>query len=143
MRPRPIFVCCVIVGLGVIGDLDIFDPEETGFCEASQTFSHDLGRPATSRSVFPHALEIAHTNYTRKAVSEDAIVRTLSVWCFSTRFFLDPNRSRMSQRVCGNVKCTTCLCWKWSEDCRNNLNVWERQCSEMRCAILQETADTK
>ena len=67
-------------GVGVlIGDLNICDPEEGRFCEASQTFSHgDQGRTATFGSVFPHALQNAHPNCTRKDVSIDCILCTLS-----------------------------------------------------------------
>ena len=60
-------------GLGVLtGDLNICDPEEGRFCAASQNFSDgDTERTTTFR--------VARRNHTRRAVSVDGMIRTLSV----------------------------------------------------------------
>ena len=71
--------CSVSSRVGIlIGDLDICEPEYGRFDEASHTFSDgDPGGTAVFRSTFPHALEIAPPNCTRKDVSADGILRTL------------------------------------------------------------------
>ena len=62
-----------------IGDFNICEPEEGGFSVRNQTFTEsDAGKTALLRTFFPHALEIAQKNFTRKDTAAGGTLRTLS-----------------------------------------------------------------
>ena len=63
----------------IIGDFNICEPEEGRFNVRHQTFTDgDTEKTALFRSFFPHALEIAQPNFTRKDTAADGTLRTLS-----------------------------------------------------------------
>ena len=67
-------------GVGIIlGDFNICDPEEGRFNVWNQTFTDgDPRKTAVFHSFFPHVLEIAQSDYTRKDSTALGIIRTLS-----------------------------------------------------------------
>ena len=75
----PHWPCCP-GALGVTaGDFNICDPEEGRFNVWNQTLTNgDAGKTALFRSFFPHVREIAQPNFTRKDVTADCTIRTLS-----------------------------------------------------------------
>ena len=62
------------VGMG-----DISDPEEGQFNVWNQTFTDgDQGKTAVFHTFFPHVLEVAQSNYTRRDSTALGVIRTLS-----------------------------------------------------------------
>ena len=63
----------------IIGDFNICEPEEGRFSVRNQTFTEgDTGKTALFRSfLFPHALEVAQPDFTRKDSTADGTLRTL------------------------------------------------------------------
>ena len=63
----------------IMGDGNICEPEE-GKCNVwNQTFTDgDTGKAALFHSLFPHVLEIAQPDYTRRDSSVIGIIRTVS-----------------------------------------------------------------
>ena len=72
-------------GVGIIlGDFHICDPEEGRFNVWNQTFTDgDPRKTAMFHSFFPHVLEVAQPDYTRRDSTALGIIRTLSrIDCF-------------------------------------------------------------
>ena len=67
-------------GVGIIlGDFNICDPEEGRFNVWNQTFTDgDPGKTAVFHSFFPHILEVAQSDYTRRDATALGVIRTLS-----------------------------------------------------------------
>ena len=67
-------------GVGIIlGDFNICDPEEGRFNVWNQTFTDgDPRKTAVFRSFFPHVLEVAQSDYTRRGSTALGVIRTLS-----------------------------------------------------------------
>ena len=67
-------------GVGIIlGDFNICDPEEGRFNVWNQSFTDgDLGKTAVFHSFFPHVLEVAQLDYTRRDATALGAIRTLS-----------------------------------------------------------------
>ena len=67
-------------GVGIIlSDFNTCDPEEGRFNVWNQTFTDgDPRKTAVFHSFFPHVLEIAHSDYTRRDSTALGIIRTLS-----------------------------------------------------------------
>ena len=67
-------------GVGVIlGDFNICDPEEGRFKVWNQSFTDgDPGKTAVFHSFFPHVLEVAQSDYTRRDATALGVIRTLS-----------------------------------------------------------------
>ena len=63
----------------IIGDFNVCEPEEGRFNVRNQTFTEgDTGKTALFRSLFPHVLEIAQPDVTRKDSTADGTQRTQS-----------------------------------------------------------------
>ena len=63
----------------IMGDFNICEPEEGRFNVWNQTFTDgDTGKAALFHSLFPHVLEIAQPDCTRRDSSVIGIIRTLS-----------------------------------------------------------------
>ena len=69
-----------LIGVGVIlGDFNICDPEEGSFNVWNQSFTvGDPGKTAVFHSFFPHVLEVAQSDCTRRGSSALGVIRTLS-----------------------------------------------------------------
>ena len=67
-------------GVGIIlGDFNICDPEEGRFNFGNQSVTEgDPGKTAVFHSFFPHVLEIALSDYTRRDISALGVIRALS-----------------------------------------------------------------
>ena len=67
-------------GVGIIlGDFNICDPEEGRFNVWNQTFTDgDPGKTAVFHSFFPHVLEVAQSDNTRRDATALGVIRTLS-----------------------------------------------------------------
>ena len=67
-------------GAGIIlGDFNICDPEEGRFDVWNQSFTDgDPGKTAVFHSFFPHVLEVAQSDYTRRDSTTVGIIRTFS-----------------------------------------------------------------
>ena len=68
-------------GVGtILGDFNICDPEEEGrFNVWNQSFTDgDPGQTAVFHSFFPHVLEVAQSDHTRRDSTALEIIRTLS-----------------------------------------------------------------
>ena len=74
-------------GVGIIlGDFNICDPEEGRFNVWNQSFTDgDPGKTAVFHSFFPHVLEVAQSDYTRRDSTALGVIRTLSM---IARYFL-------------------------------------------------------
>ena len=58
---------------------NICEPEEGRFSVWNQTFTEgDTGKIALFRNFFPHVLDVAQPNFTRKVTAADGAIRTLS-----------------------------------------------------------------
>ena len=63
----------------ILGDFNICDPEEGRFNVWKQTFTDgDPVKTAVFRSFFPHVLEVAQSDYTRRDSTALGVIRTLS-----------------------------------------------------------------
>ena len=63
----------------ILGDFNICDLEEGRFNVWNQTFTDgEPGKTAVFHSFFPHVLEIAQSEYTRKDATAMGVIRTLS-----------------------------------------------------------------
>ena len=63
----------------ILGDFNIYDPEEGRFNVWNQTFTDgDPRKTAMFHSFFPHVLEVGQPDYTRRDSSALGIIRTLS-----------------------------------------------------------------
>ena len=67
-------------GVGIIlGDFNICDPEEGRFNVWNQSFTDgDPGKTVVFHSFFPHVLEVAQSDYTRRDATSIGVIRTLS-----------------------------------------------------------------
>ena len=62
-----------------LGDFNICDPEEGRFNVWNQSFTDgDPGKTAVFHSFFPHVLEVAQSDYTRRDSTALGVIRTLS-----------------------------------------------------------------
>ena len=82
----------------ILGDFNICDPEERRFHVWNQTFTDgDPRKIATLHSFFPHVLEIAQPDFTRRDSTALGIIRTLSR---IDRIFIDPTMAEARDFHC-------------------------------------------
>ena len=63
----------------ILGDFNICDPEEGRFNVWNQSFTDgDPGKTAVFQSFFPHVLEVAQSDFSRRASTALGVTRTLS-----------------------------------------------------------------
>ena len=68
-----------VEAVSILGDFNICDPEEGRFNVWNQSFiDGDPGKTAVFHSFFPHVLEVARSDYTRRDATVLGVTRTLS-----------------------------------------------------------------
>ena len=82
----------------ILGDFNICDPEEGRFNVWNQSFTDgDPGKTAVFHSFFPHVLEVAQSDYTRRDSTALGVMRTLSR---IDRTFIDLNMAEARDFHC-------------------------------------------